>query len=202
MRRSSISPWSSRPWYWRKDKASPHRRVLDSGLCAGRARNSANQESRAHTEVFDSPKSQVRSGIGPPFRSLGTAQSRAAASRLGRSPRVTFPDLVRPGRLGGFAHRSGHRPRRRMGNWCLPDTCRRPRDCRPRCRSQARALRILVRLIMTRHLAQTAHQGEALVGIFLGRGVNIQLKPVLWLLGNEFLHMGVKVERIIAEQIR
>src|SRR6185437_8645587 len=54
-------------------------------------------------------------------------------------------------------------------------------------------LRILVRLIVTRYLAQTAHQGKTLVGIFLGHGINVQLKPVLWLLGNEFLHMYMNV---------
>ncbi len=43
---------------------------------------------------------------------------------------------------------------------------------------------------MARHLAQLADQREPLIRILLGHGINVELKPVFGLLGNELFHKG------------
>lgn len=118
---------------------------------------------------------------------LCAAQTRTAAKRFGSRLWPALPDFV--GRCGLYRlhGRSNCDRRRRSGH-------RRPSHCRPGSRRlQARPFRVLVRFVMARHLAQTAHQGETLIRIFLGHGINIQLKPVLGLLRNEFLHMCMNV---------
>jgi hypothetical protein len=130
---------------------------------------------------------------------LGAAQPWAATSSLRSSLWLALPDFVGTSRVCGLDHRSGHRPRW-LRHWrgpfvwrLLPDNLGRPESYGPKARLASWALRVLVRLIMTRHLTQTPYQGETLVGIFLGHGINIQLKPVLRFLSDEFLHMCMNV---------
>ncbi len=120
-------------------------------------------------------------------RFLCATQTRTAAKRFGSRLWPALPDFVGRCGLYRFHGRSNCGWRRRSG-YC------RPSHCRPGYRRlQARPFRVLVRFVMARHLAQTAHQGETLIRIFLSHGINIQLKPVLGLLRNEFLHMCMNV---------
>ncbi|HXU16441.1 MAG TPA: hypothetical protein VN708_15010 [Terriglobales bacterium] len=52
---------------------------------------------------------------------------------------------------------------------------------------QAGAL-VFIGLVMSWHLSQAAHQGQTFVRIFLGHGINVELKPVFGFLSNQFGH--------------
>jgi hypothetical protein len=56
--------------------------------------------------------------------------------------------------------------------------------CQPQC---AAGLGVL-RLVDARNSAQLANQSEALIRVFFGHGINIQLKPVFRLFSDKFLH--------------